>query len=124
MPRALLAGVVFLIGGGLVDVKGMSRIFRLSPVEFVVAAITAVVVVFVGVEQGIVLAIVLSIIDHLRHSYKPFDAVMVPTPSGNWKPMPVEQGQQAAPGLVVYLFGAGLYYANSTRFSQEILKLV
>ena len=38
--------------------------------------------------------------------------------------MPVEQGQQAAPGLVVYLFGAGLYYANSTRFSQEILKLV
>jgi len=49
---------------------------------------------------------------------------MMPTPSGNWKAMPVEQRHQAAPGLVVYLFGSGLYYANSTRFSQEILKLV
>jgi MFS superfamily sulfate permease-like transporter len=124
MPSAVLAAVVFLIGVRLVDVKGMSRIFRLSPVEFVVAAITAVVVVFVGVEQGIVLAIVLSIIDHLRHSYKPFDAVMVPLPSGRWKTMAVEQGHEAAPGLVVYLFGSGLYYANAICFSQEILKLV
>ena len=38
--------------------------------------------------------------------------------------MAVEQGHEAAPGLVVYLFGAGLYYANAARFSQEILKLV
>ena len=88
------------------------------------AAITAIVVVFIGVEQGIGLAIVLSIIDHLRHSYKPFDALIVPTASGHWKAMPVEHGHQAAPGLAVYLFAAGLYYANSTRFSQDILKVV
>src|SRR5262249_4110394 len=87
-------------------------------------AITTLVVVFVGVEQGIILAIVLSIIDHLRHSYRPFDALMVPTPSGHWQPTPVEQHTQAAPGLAVYLFGSGLYYANSNRFSQVILKLV
>src|SRR6266571_1732736 len=124
LPTAVLASVVFLIGIRLIDVKGMRRVFHLSKAEFIVAAITAIVVVTVGVEQGILLAIVLSIIDHLRHSYRPFDALMVPTPSGNWKPMPVEQGSQAAPGLVVYLFASGLYYANSTRFSQEILKVV
>ena len=77
LPTAVLASVVFLIGIRLIDVKGMRRIFRLSRAEFIVAAITAIVVVFVGVEQGIGLAIVLSIIDHLRHSYRPFDAVMV-----------------------------------------------
>jgi len=89
-----------------------------------VAAITAVVVVVVGVEQGIILAIVLSIIDHLRHSYRPFDATMFPTPSGHWRMMPVAQDREAAPGLVVYLFDAGLYYANAERFSHEILGLV
>jgi sulfate permease, SulP family len=124
LPTAVLASVVFLIGIRLIDVKGMRRIFRLSQAEFIVAAITAIVVVFVGVEQGIGLAIVLSIIDHLRHSYKPFDAVMVPLLSGRWKMMAVEQGHEAAPGLVVYLFGSGLYYANAVCFSQEILKLV
>src|SRR5260370_41418934 len=103
MPSAVLAAVVFLIGVRLVDVEGMSRIFRLSPVEFVVAAITAVVVVFVGVEQCIVLAIVLSIFDHLRHSYMPFDAVMVTTPYVHWKAMAVQQGHEASPGIVVYL---------------------
>ena len=124
MPTAVLSAVVFLIGIRLIDVKGMRRVFHLSKAEFIVAAITTIVVVTVGVEQGIILAIVLSIIDHLRHSYRPFDALMMPTPSGHWRAMSVEQGQQAAPGLVVYLFGAGLYYANSTLFSQEILKLV
>ncbi len=124
MPTAVLSAVVFLIGVRLIDVKGMRKIFHLSKAEFIVAAITAIVVVTVGVEQGILLAIVLSIIDHLRHSYRPFDALIAPTPSGPWKAMSVEQGHQAAPGLVVYLFGSGLYYANSTRFSQEILKLV
>ncbi|MGZ3625477.1 MAG: SulP family inorganic anion transporter, partial [Ktedonobacteraceae bacterium] len=124
MPTAVLSAVVFLIGIRLIDVKGMRRVFHMHMAEFIVAAITTLVVVTVGVEQGILLAIVLSIIDHLRHSYRPFDALIAPTPSGHWKAMPVEQGHQAAPGLVVYLFGAGLYYANSTRFSQEILKLV
>jgi high affinity sulfate transporter 1 len=124
MPTAVLAAVVFLIGVRLIDIKGMRKIFHLSKAEFIVAAITTIVVVTVGVEQGILLAIVLSIIDHLRHSYRPFDALIAPTPSGPWKAMSVEQGHQAAPGLVVYLFGSGLYYANSIRFSQEILKLV
>jgi SulP family sulfate permease len=124
LPTAVLASVVLLIGIRLIDFKGMRKIFRLSQAEFIVTAITAVVVVIVGVEQGIGLAIVLSIIDHLRHSYKPFDAVMVPLPSGRWKMMAVEQGHEAAPGLVVYLFGAGLYYANAVLFSLEIRKLV
>ncbi|HEY6411742.1 MAG TPA: SulP family inorganic anion transporter, partial [Ktedonobacteraceae bacterium] len=123
LPNAVLSSVVFYIGIRLIDVKGMSGIFRMAPVEFVVAAITALVVLFVGVEQGIVLAIVLSLVDHLRHSYQPFDAVLVPTPSGHWKGTAVAQKQEAAPGLAVYHFGAGLYYANSARFSEEILGL-
>ncbi|HEY6406455.1 MAG TPA: SulP family inorganic anion transporter [Ktedonobacteraceae bacterium] len=124
MPSAVLSAVVFYIGVRLIDVRGMIRIYRLSQSEFVVAALTALVVVIVGVEQGIILAIVLSLIDHLRHSYSPFDAVLVPTPSGHWKATAVEQYQEAAPGLAVYHFGAGLYYANAVRFSEEILGFV
>jgi high affinity sulfate transporter 1 len=124
MPTAVLAAVVFLIGIRLIDNKGIRRVFHLSKEEFIVALITAIVVVTIGVEQGILLAIVLSIIDHLRHSYRPFDALIAPTPSGHWKAMPLEQGHQAAPGLVIYFFGSGLYYANSNHFSQVIIKLV
>jgi SulP family sulfate permease len=51
MPNAVLAGVVFLIGVELVDVKGMRTILRLRPAEFVVALLTALTVIFVGVSR-------------------------------------------------------------------------
>ena len=51
----------------------MSDIYRLRHGEFAVAAITAATVVIVGVEQGIILAIALSIVEHIYHSYRPYD---------------------------------------------------
>jgi len=124
MPNCVLSSVVFLIGIRLIDIKGMSGIFRMSPAEFVVAAITAVTVVVVGVEQGIILAIVLSIVIHLIHSYRPSDATLVPMPAGHWQASPVDQDREAVPGLVVYFFGASLYFANAVRFTEEIVRLV
>jgi SulP family sulfate permease len=123
MPEAVLSTVVFLIGIELIAVKSMQRIYRLRPDEFIVASITALVVVVVGVEQGILLAIVLSILDHLRFSYKPNDAVMVRDADGSWKQRPLEQAAQAVPGLAVYRFGANLYYANANRFADQVRTL-
>ena len=79
MPNAVLASVVFLIGVRLIDIKGMTDIYRLRKGEFAVAAVTAAIVVVVGVEQGIVLAMVLSIVEHIYHSYKPYDTLIVDT---------------------------------------------
>ena len=76
MPEAVLSTVVFLIGIELVDIAGMRRVWKLRRNEFVVAAITAATVVLLGVLQGIVVAIVLSLIDHLRRSYRPPTAVL------------------------------------------------
>ena len=120
MPEAVLSTVVFLIGIELIAIKGMRKILRLRLDEFVVAAITAAVVVVVGVEQGILLAIVLSIVDHLRRSYRPDNCVLVRAASGGLSALPLEQAAQAAPGVVVYRFDASLYYANANRFAEEV----
>jgi len=125
MPNAVLAAVVLLIGIELVDVPGMKKIFALRRDEFFVAALTAAVVVLVGVEQGIVIAIVASIIDHLRHSYRPPTAVMEADPSGRgFHGAPADPGTRTEDGLVVYRFGASLYYANATWFGEEIMAFV
>ena len=124
MPEATLAAVVFLIGIELVDYAGMRKVFRVRYDEFVIAAITAAVVVVVGVEQAILLAIVLSIVDHLRRSYKPNDAVLEKTPSGHWKSHRPDAGVEAAPGCVVYRFASSLYYANANRFEEEVRQIV
>jgi high affinity sulfate transporter 1 len=125
MPSAVLAAVVFLIGIELVDLAGMRKILRVRPDEFVVATVTAVAVVAIGVEQGIVLAIVLSVLDHMRNSYRPATAVMVPCEGDPaWKSQPLEPGVQTLPGLVVCRFAGSLYYANANHLMEEVSSLI
>src|SRR5215472_13239769 len=123
LPEAVLSAVVFLIGIDLIDLKGMRSIFAQRRSEFWVALITAIMVVGIGVEQGILLAIALSIVDHTRHGYLPKNAVLVQRGSA-WQPQPVALAAQAAPGLVVYRFTHSLYYANAQQFSDEVSFLV
>lgn len=123
LPLAALAAVVFLIGVELVDVAGMRRIYRQRRAEFVVAALTAAAVVFVGVEQGIVLAIVASIVDHLRHSYEPRSSVLVKSSAGHWQSLPVSPGRRTTDGFVVYRFGTSLYFANASRLAADVTTL-
>jgi SulP family sulfate permease len=125
MPKAVLASVVFLIGVELVDYLGMRKVLRLRPDEFVVATLVALTVVLVGVEQGIVLAIVASIIDHIRKSYRPGTAVLQPAPNnGSWHGTPVEPDVRSLPGLVVYRFAGSLYYANASHFFEQLSEFV
>lgn len=74
LPEAVLSAVVFLIGLELIDIKGMRQILIERPYEFWVALITAASVVFIGVEEGILFAILLSLLIHTRHGYKPKNA--------------------------------------------------
>jgi SulP family sulfate permease len=123
LPTAVLSSVVFLIGLRLIDTKGMAALHRQRPVEFNVALITAMTVVVIGVEQGIVISIVLSVIAHLRHSYRPLNLLLVPKPGGAMRTVPLEKGQQAVEGLLIYRFGSNLYFANENRFTEEIIEL-
>ena len=123
MPEAVLSAVVFLIGIDLIDIAGMKRIYQQRRSEFWVALITAAVVVFVGVEQGIILAIVLSLIDHTRRGYRPKNALLVPADSGVWNAHPVLSHAEAEPGLVIYRFTHSMYYANAEQLSEEITEL-
>ena len=123
LPIAALAAVVFLIGAELVNLRGMRRIRIVRAGEFAVALVTAAAVVALGVQWGIGVAVVASIIDHLRHSYRPRSYLLVKSAAGHWQPAPVAPGARTEPGLVVYRFGTSLYYANAARFADDLLSL-
>lgn len=124
LPSSVLSSVVFIIGLRLVDIKGMIALYRQRRVEFAVALITALTVIVIGVEQGIAIAIVLSIIAHLRHTYRPLDLLLVPKAGGGMRTVSLEKGQQAVEGLLIYRFGSDIYFANANRFTEEIISLV
>jgi SulP family sulfate permease len=124
LPRCVLGAIVFLIAVRLIDVRGLSEIRRESPGEFALAVFTAAVVVLLGVEQGIILAMVLSLLRVVRHSYRPHTGVLAIGQRDAWQLIPAVPGALTEPGLIIYSFGAALFYANASLFVKEIRGLV
>jgi MFS superfamily sulfate permease-like transporter len=124
MPEVVLSAVVFLIGVRLIDLTGMRDLYRLRRDEFWIAALTALTVVLVGVKQGILVAAVISIIDHLGVSYHPPTSLLKLSPAGEVVEAPVASYTMALPGLMIYRFEAPLYYANADFFLREVLDLI
>ncbi|CAB3674880.1 SulP family inorganic anion transporter [Paraburkholderia rhynchosiae] len=124
LPRCLLASIVFTIAIGLIDLKTLFAIRRESPGEFALAVFTAAAVVLIGVEHGILVAVALSLLRHVRHSYRPHTMILAPGDDGMWVPVPAVPGTQTAPGLIVYRFGADLFYANDHFFVDDTRRLI
>ncbi|MFZ0418786.1 MAG: SulP family inorganic anion transporter [Candidatus Sulfotelmatobacter sp.] len=124
LPRCVLGAIVFFIAVRLIDVRGLLEIRRESPGEYALAVFTAAVVVLVGVEQGILLAMVLSLLRVVRHSYRPHTGVFVVSERDPWQLVPAVPGAATKPGLVIYRFGAALFYANASLFAEQIRGLV
>lgn len=123
MPIAVLAAIVFVIAVELVDIRQMREIFNQRPSEFWVATATAGIVVFVGVEEGILAAIILSLFAHTRHGYRPTNSLLSVDKRGLWRSVPLGSGAQLLPGVIIYRFNHSMYYANSDLFKTEALAL-
>jgi len=124
LPTCVLGAMVFLVALRLIDFAELGNIRAESPQEYALAVMTAGVVVLVGVEEGIVLAMVVSLARVVRHGYHPHSGVLEANPDGSWKLIPVGLNVVTEPGLVLYRFGAELFYANAGRFLEEISQVV
>jgi MFS superfamily sulfate permease-like transporter len=78
----------------------------------------------IGVEQGVILAIVVSILEVIRRLYKPRDFVIGVSGTDHPTFAQATPGAQSAPGLIVFRYDADLFYANVNRFIDDVQKLV
>jgi len=124
LPTAVLGVLVFMVAIRLIDLKALRDIRSQSPQEYALAIMTAAVVLLVGVEQGIVLAMLVSLFRVVKHSYHPHSGVLLADDNGAWKLVPVAHHTVTEPGLVLYRFGAALFYANAGRFLEEVTSIV
>ena len=121
LPRCVLGAIVFNVAISMIQVRTLWHIRRESPGEFGLAMITALTVVGLGVEQGIFIAIALSLFRHVRHSYQPHTMILKEdTQTGAMEAQSVKAGLQPESGIVVYRFCADLFYANCHRFVEDL----
>jgi sulfate permease, SulP family len=125
LPEATLGATLFYVASKLFRVRELRRILRFDRLEFALAGATLLAVALVGIEQGVALAIVLSLADRTRHTARPRDAVLGREPgTDHWIPADVGKKTEQVPGILVYLVYAPLWYGNADYLRLRIRDLV
>ncbi len=120
-PDAALAAVVVYAGLRLIDLREFARIAHYRRTELLIALATTFGVVVLGVLQGVLVAVSLSLVDMVRRVARPHDAVegLVPHLAG-MHDVDDYDGAEVVPGLLVYRYDAPLFFANADNFLSRV----
>jgi sulfate permease, SulP family len=124
LPNAALAGIVANAVLSLIEVHELRELWHMRRSEFFIAAACLLSVLALGPLRAVAIAFLLSLVDLIRRASNPETAALVEAPDRSHF-VPAGAGDAVSPsGLVVYRFGAPLYFANATLFLDEVERLV
>ena len=125
MPQPVLAAVVIAASISLFDVAELRRLFRVRRTEFALAVACALGVMFIGVLQGIVIAVALSMVYIFKRAWAPYSAVLGTAPElPGWHDIRRYPDAEQVPGLLIVRWSAPLFFANANQFRDRIRELV
>ena len=123
VPQAALSGVLLYIALKIFRLEEMIRIWKRGGAEIVLVAASAVLVVALPIETGMLLAIVLSFVNSLYAVARPYCAQLGRVPGSTvwWPPGHDEQSEQVA-GVLVFATAAPLTFTNAQYISDRIME--
>ena len=125
LPSATLAAIVITASFALFDIDEMVWLWRVRRSEFVLSLGALLGVTLVGVLEGIVIAIALSLMNFIRRAWRPYDATLGRI-DGVKGYHDVERHPEAEriPGLIVFRFDSPLFFANSEHFQRRLARAI
>ena len=121
LPKAALGAVIVSAAVGLIEPAAWRELWVADRVEVTIAAVTTAGVVAVGVLEAIIFAVGLSLIDVVRRSARPHDAVLgYDEELGRWGDVAVHPAAQLVEGVVVYRLDDRLFFANQSYVKGRV----
>jgi sulfate permease, SulP family len=121
LPKAVLGAVIVTAAIGLIDPQAWRALAAVDHVEVAIAAVTAGCVVAFGVLQALIVAVGLSLIDTVRRSASPHDAVLGWVERlGRYADVSIHRNAKVTPGVVVYRLDDRLFFANARYFQARV----
>jgi len=125
LPKAVLGAVIISAALGLVDTAAWRSIASVGRVEVVIAAVTMAGVVLFGVLQALIVAVALSVLDAVRRSAQPHDAVLGWVERlGRYANVELHPSATVTSGVVVYRLDDRLFFANARYVKGRIREAV
>lgn len=125
LPSAVLGAIVIMACLSFADLAGMRAMYRLHKVEFALSLTSFVGVALIGVIEGILITLVLTLLVLLWNAWHPYFAVLarVDGVKGYHDLNRHPEGRQV-PGLVLFRWDAPLFFANGEIFHEQVLRAV
>jgi len=120
LPSVALAALLICGALTLVEFDVMARIYRFYPGSAMLAALTTLGVLAVGVVPGILVGVAISLLALISRISNPPDAVLREVPGGGFHDVGDSGQGQTVPGLMVYRFYAPLLFSNCGHFVQRV----
>jgi SulP family sulfate permease len=125
LPKAVLGAVIVSAAIGLVDPQAWRALAAVDRVEVAIAGVTTACVVGFGVLEALVVAVGLSVIDTVRRSARPHDAVLGWVERlGRYGDVSLHRTAQVTPGVVVYRLDDRLFFANARYFKARVREAI
>jgi sulfate permease, SulP family len=122
MPQATLAAVVIVYSIGLIKPVDFGLILRIRKTEFLWALTALAGVVLLGTLQGILLAIVVSLVALAHHTANPPVRELARKPGTNvFRPRSKEHPEdEIFPGLLMIQLEGQIFFANAERIREKL----
>ena len=127
LPTVVLGAIIIVATLGLIDIPAFRFLRQVRPVEAWLAVATMIGVLALGVLQGILIAVVLSLINVILRISRPHDALLDDVEVGGgvvYREVADKATVMTEPGLIVYRFDAPLVFANAAYFSQRMNEII
>ena len=125
LPNSALAAVVIAAALSLADFGLLARVWKVRRSAVVLSLVASAGVIFLGVLEGIVVAIVLSILVFFQQNWWPHGEVLGRVPGRDgWHSDQAGDRLEEHPDVVVYRWEAPLFFANSGIFADQVRELV
>lgn len=123
LPKAVLAGIVFVAVYRLVDIGALLRMWRVSRIDFYAAAIALVSVLLLGILQGVLLAALASVFLLLGRASRPNIAFLGRLPgTGRYSDSARHEGVEPLAGVIAFRPEASLLYINAETVLETVLQ--
>jgi high affinity sulfate transporter 1 len=126
MPEATLAAVVIVYSVGLIQPAEFREIVKVRRTEFIWALVALVGVVVIGTLQGIVVAIIVSMVALAHQVSDPPVHVLGRKPGTNvFRPQSSENPEdETFPGMLMLRPEGRIFFANAQRIGQKMTVLI
>jgi SulP family sulfate permease len=124
LPKAVLAAIVMVAVAGLVDWEEARYLWRVDRRDFGLMALTFVATLTLGIEQGILIGVIVSLIVVIYESSTPHTALMGRLPdTETYRNLKRNPEAMTRSHVVVVRMDANLYFPNVSTFRDLVLDL-